>query len=181
MKSNLLWLRRVSVRSFPWLPTALMAAVGAIGLMACAWSWAGWRNLRSELEERVTLYRRYGTIAQHQAAIESTVKAFGPYLATSVSDDAAVQQLMGLVEHAAQHTGVQITGLKPRPSQRTPHVVEYAVELECSASMDKIAQFIHALEYGPALLRVDRLRINPAPRTPQLLDSQLLISYTTLL
>ena len=163
-----------------WLRTMLIWLLIAAALAACAWSWMAWRAAADVTDTQTALLARYQDVVARQAAIDASVQAFGSYV-TSGTPDAATQQLLTVVEQAARQTGAQLTGLKPLPSQRADTSVDYSVELDCSASMETLVRFLHALAYSPVLLRVNRLRINPDARNRQLLDAQMLVTYTTLL
>lgn len=174
-------LPRVTPAPFTWLPTAGLGVVGLTALGLCLWAGAQWSELGGTLGEQQALYLRHRQLADQRQRVETTLHAYGDYLAVTSSDDAAFRQLLRRIEQVAGQTNVQIMALKPRPSQRSSTQAEFPVELECTASMDALAHFIHALEYQPPLLRVDRLRVSPAHRDPQRLDAQLLITYTNLL
>ena len=187
-KWNLKWsaamkLPRVpgNLARLPWLTAAGVGVLGLAALSACLWAGTEWGRMRGTLAEQQRLYLRYRQLADQRTRIESSLEAYGAYLAVSASEDEAFRQLLRRIEQAAGQTNVQIVGLKPRPAQRSPETADYPVELECTASVEALAQFIHQLEYQPPLLRVERLRISPAHRDPQRLDSQLLITYTNLL
>jgi len=165
----------------PWMPAIVTAFVGACLLALCLVRWAEWREMHAAVQERLERYSRYQQLSSRQRSIESSLTSYSGYLAVSPSEDAAFRQLLALVEQTASSAGVQITGVKPRPALHASDTAEYTVEIECTASIEALVQLIHGLEYAPALLRVDRLRLNAAPQDSALLQAHLLITYTNLL
>ena len=150
-------------------------------LAVCLWSWSAWHSARAETADQLKTYAQYAAVANRQPAIEAAVKTYAGYLHVSPSEDEALRRLLTIVEQVATRTNVQIASLAPRPAQRSAEAATFAVELDCAAPMEALAQFLQALAGEPALLRVERLRINPAPQTPSTLQAQFLITYTQLL
>ena len=157
-----------------------MGVAGCATLLWCMSAWSAWRSAHAATTAQLEAYARYESLAARQPAIQAAATAYAGYLHVSTSDDEALHQLLTTVEHAATQTGLQVQSLAPRPTQRAADTATFAVELECSASPEALARFLHTLAGAPAVLRLERFRINPAPQ-PRTLQAQLLITYTQLL
>ena len=168
------------VRSLPilWLSAGL---AGSAALVLCLGSWSAWHSARLETSDQLESYVRYESLTGRQPAIDAAAKAYAGYLQVSASEDEALHRLLTTVEQVATRTGVQLASLAPRLSQRTDDTATFSVELDCTATAAAVAQFLHDLAGEPALLRVERFRINSAPQPPNTLQAQLLITYTQLL
>ena len=162
-----------------WWGIVLLA--GGLALAGCLWSWSAWRAAHQETADRLEAYVRYESLTGRQPVIAAATKVYAGYLQVSASEDEALHHLLTTVERVATSTGVQLASLAPRPSQRTADAAIFAVELDCTATAEALAQFLHTIAGEPALLRVERFRINPAPQTPNALQAQLLVTYTQVL
>jgi Tfp pilus assembly protein PilO len=161
------------------VPTIILLTCigGVVGL--CLWLWSVRADTRDVLRQDIEKLMRYQRIINQAEEISERSTAFAQYLEVSATADAALQQLLMIVERLAADHSVQITSLKPRPAAREKATVTYQLELDCSGGIIDLATFLHSLEYSPALLSIERLRLGPAPRsTTQELQAQLLITYT---
>lgn len=164
-----------------WLPVAGMGAGVILAGLLCLSMGLRWQRLREDVASARDAYARYQAVVSQREAIERTVTAYHDALAVSASEDVAMRAFLGRLQAAAQASGLQVISIKPQPTQRTSDTVTYLVEMAGSATGPALAQFLHALEYGPALHRVIRLRVYADPKTAGQVQVQVAVTHAQLL
>jgi general secretion pathway protein M len=155
----------------------VMVAWAAAGVVAfvVVMVWAGVASAIGAREQRIgaktqtlsqigKLTQGYRQVQAERAALEARLR--GPPV-----------QLLSFVSQAGAQAGVEVNDLRPGTPGGGEGVTEESVEVSLARlDLPRLARLLEALERGPGVVKVRRLRLTTRSDDPSLVDATLLVA-----
>ena len=111
-----------------------------------------------------------------QGPITEKFEQYAPYVERSGSDEEEVAKILGEIESLARQSNVYLANVKPLTSKEIEFYIEYAVEIEAEADIERLTRFLYDLNMSNQLLRVEKLRLSSQKKGEKTLKASLLIT-----
>ena len=157
------------------LVAAAAAAVALFSILMVATSISrGVRAREARIDDKTLVLSQIGRLAQGYRAVQAERQAMearlkGPPI-----------QLMSYVSQTGQRFGIEVNDLRPGQSTGAggnDKVVEDSVEVNLTRiDPPRLSQLLRALESGPGVVKVRRLRVSTRSDDPNLVDVMLLVA-----
>lgn len=151
------------------------SAAAVVAAFVVLTTWVGVASAIGAREQRIDaktqmlsqigkLTQGYRQVQAERAALEARLR--GPPV-----------QLMSFVSQAGAQAGIEVNDLRPGTPGTGEGVVEESVEVSLARlDLPRLARLLDALERGPGLVKVRRLRVTTRSDDPALVDATLLVA-----
>ncbi len=165
------FLARLSPRERVMVGTAAAAVVLFVVLLVSQGVSRSISAREARIENKTRVLSQIGKLAQgyrqvqaERAALEARLK--GPQV-----------PLMSLVSQTGARLGIDVNDLRPGTPGGADPIVEDSVEVSLARiDLPKLARLLEALERGPGVVKVRRLRVTTRNDDPMLVDVTLLVA-----
>lgn len=157
--------------------------VGAVSLVA--WYLLGlepflkeWRRVGSEITLLEAKLRRGVLLVRKKSEIEKVFQQVAELLHSETQDQMKTQ-VLAEVEKATRERALKVLEIKPLPTRRVGHFLEYPVELSLEGTMTQAVQLIYQLHGTFGILKVERLQVTAKSSQPSFLKILMTVSRLT--
>ena len=103
------------------------------------------------------------------------------YLNVGGSDEEITSELLREIERIGRETGISLSDIKPRSTQKRTQYREYMIEVRTESNMQDLIKFLYHLEGSNLLLRIQKLTLNLKEENSDVLKANMLISGISIL
>jgi general secretion pathway protein M len=166
------WLGKLSPRERILVTSAGLAVAAFLVWIVAIWMGSGISAREARIEEKTRVVSQVGKLAEGYRRREAEKKALETRLKVPPV------QLMSYVSQEGSRLGVEVTDLRRTTSPgELPGLVEDSVEVNLARiDLTRLARLLQALERGPGIVKVRRLKLTTRTDDPQLVDAAVVVS-----
>lgn len=123
---------------------------------------------------------RYKESMKEEVVIKKEYLSYKDSFKNKGSDEENLSFMLNQIESIARQTDIILLDVKPQQSKKREFYKEYSVEVSLQAKIEGIIKFIYKLNADPAMLRVEKIKLNAVDKSNNI-KCILLISKASLL